>query len=187
MYREFLQKMIGFDEWHLSSLNKRPYALSTINRINEMIQNGEVSPGIVLEVGCGLGDIISSIQWRDRLGYDIDKKAILAAKILHPGTPFKVGSFHEIREKKISILIALNFMHQINEKDCCHYLEKLLYYNEVEHIVVDAVQSPPYRYAHDWEALFEKLGGYEVAYKSRGYTAWERSRRKILYFAKTNC
>lgn len=184
MYRECLQKIIGFDKWHLSSLNQRPYAVSTINRINEMIQNGEISSGTVLEIGCGLGDIVSSIQWRDRRGYDIDRRAILAAKILHPGTVFKAGSFHEIRGQRISVLIALNFLHQMNEEDCFQYFEELFHCNEVGLIVVDSVQSPPYRYAHNWEEFFGRLGGYELEYKSRGYTAWKNSRRKILYFAK---
>ena len=88
MYRECLQKIIGFDKWHLSNFKERTYVLSTVNRINELIQDGKVSSGTVLEIGCGLGDIISSIRWQNKLGYDVDK--ILAARILHPGMRFQV-------------------------------------------------------------------------------------------------
>lgn len=183
MYREYLQKIIGFDEWHINSLNQRTYALHTINRINGFIQDGDVSPGTILEIGCGLGDIISSIQWHDRLGYDIDKKAIMAARILHPGTAFRIGSFDAVRDKKISVLIALNFMHRINDTDCHRYFSKLLKRNEVDLIIVDAVQSPPYEYAHDWEKLFGGVG-FCLEYKSRGYVARRYSRRRILYFRR---
>lgn len=183
MYREWLQKVIGFDKWHLSSLNERPYAISTINRINELIQHGMISEGMILEVGCGLGDIISSIQWSDKMGFDIDRRAILAARILHPRTAFRVGTFDEIRNKKISALIALNFMHQINGETCCQYFGQLLQHNKVERIVIDSVQSPPYRYAHDYEAFFRKWG-FALEYKSKGYVARKYTRRKILFFCR---
>lgn len=181
MYREFLQKIIGFDKWHLNSLRERHYAFPMIDRINRMVNDGEVSSGMVLEIGCGLGDIISSIRRHNKIGYDIDKKAILAARILHPGTKFRVGSFDSLRDEKISVLIAVNFLHRITYEDCCRYFREMFSRNEVELVVVDEVQSPPYQYAHDYEELFEKLG-YALEYRSCGYTTWERSRRKILYF-----
>lgn len=183
MYREYLQKIIGFDEWHLNNLNERFYAVPTINRINELIRNGKIGPGTILEIGCGLGDIISSIQWHDRMGYDIDKKAIIAARILHPRTPFRVGSFDTISKKKISVLLALNFLHRIDDENCYQYFSQLFNQNEVDFVVVDAVQSPPYQYVHDYENLLGKLG-YVLEHKSRGYAAWGRSIRKILYFRR---
>lgn len=183
MYREYLQKIIGFNKWHLNSLNERFYALPTINRINGLIQNGEIYSGTIIELGCGLGDIISSIHWNDRIGYDIDKKVILAARIIHPQMPFQVGTFDSITGKKISVLIALNFMHEIKYEDCYQYFHTLFRYNEVSLIVVDTVQSPPYPYSHDYERLLGEFG-YVLEYKSRGYTAWENSRRRILYFRR---
>ncbi len=183
MYREYLQKMIGFDKWHLNSLNERFYALPTINRINEILQK-ENPAGTVIEVGCGLGDIISAIHRRERMGYDIDKRAVRGARILHPLTRFRTGSFDAVRDKKIAVLIALNFLHRIDDKECSQYFRDLLCYNEVDRIVVDAVQSPPYQYAHDYEKLLGDLG-YTLEYKSRGYAAYRHSIRKILYFRKS--
>lgn len=183
MYREYLQGIIGFDKWHLGSLEGRLYALPMINRINEMIRSGELPSGMIIEVGCGLGDIISSVQWKDKLGYDIDRKAIRAARILHPLTRFRVGTFDAIRDEKISVLMALNFLHRVNDEDCFRYFSELISFNKVEVIVVDAVQSPPYQYVHDYERLFGGLG-YVLEHKSRGYATWGRSLRKILYFRK---
>lgn len=184
MYREYLQKIIGFDPWHLNSLNERFYAIPTIKRINELIQNGEVSNGTIIEVGCGLGDIISAVNWKDKLGFDIDEKVVLTAKLLHPKTAFQVGSFDAIRGRKISILMALNFLHRVNDEDCYRYFNELTCHNEVDRIVVDEVQSPPYLYSHDYKRLLGELG-YTLKYRSRGYVANERSLRKILYFKKT--
>lgn len=182
MYREYLQKVIGFDEWHLGSLEGRHYALPMIHRVNELLVSGGTS-GEVIEIGCGLGDIISLIRWKNRIGYDIDKRTIIAARILHPLTAFRVGTFDELRDKKISILMALNFLHRITDEDCCRYFYQLFHKNEVELVIVDEVQSPPYQYAHDYVKLFGKLG-YVLEYKSRGYPASGRSRRRILYFRK---
>ncbi len=181
MYREYLQKVIGFDKWHLTSLKERYYALPMINRLNELIRNGKISSGVIIEIGCGLGDIISAIQWKERIGYDIDKKAIITARILHPCTSFRVGTFDDIRGKKISVMIALNFMHRIKYEECYKYFRNLLNCNEIDYVIVDAVQSPPYQYAHDYKVMFAKLG-YVLEYKSRGYVASGRSNRKILYF-----
>lgn len=182
MYREYLQKIIGFDKWHLNSLNERFYALPTINRINEMLHR-ENPVGAVIEVGCGLGDIISAIRWRDKMGYDIDKRAIWAARILHPLTPFRAGTFDAVRGKKVAVLIALNFLHRINDEDCRRYFRELVHDNQVERIIVDAVQNPPYQYAHNYEKFFGKLG-YTLEYRSRGYIAYKRSIRRILYFRR---
>lgn len=183
MYRECLQKMIGFDKWHLGSLRGRHYAIPLINRINDLIQMGELSSGAIIEVGCGLGDIISAIRWKDKTGYDIDRKAILAARILHPRTPFRVGTFNVIRGRKVAVLMALNFLHRINDEECYRYFSELISHNEVDVVVVDEVQSPPYQYAHDYERLFEDMG-YILEYKSCGYAAKGRSRRRILYFRR---
>lgn len=60
----------------------------------------------------------------------------------------------------------------------------MLRHNEVEMIVVDEVQSPPYQYAHDYEKLFVELG-YTLEYRSRGYVGYKRSIRKILYFRRS--
>lgn len=181
MYREYLQKMIGFNKWHLGSLEGRRYALPMIRRINELLSAG--GAGEVIEIGCGLGDIISAIHWKNKMGYDIDKKAILAARILHPQTLFRVGTFDEVRDKKIAVLIALNFLHSVNDEDCCRYFCQLFYRNEISLVVVDDVSSPPYRYSHDYEKLFGQFG-YVLEYKSRGYEASGHARRRILYFRK---
>ncbi|MCM1222953.1 MAG: hypothetical protein NC548_51730 [Lachnospiraceae bacterium] len=185
MYRELLQKIIGFDQWHLKTLNERFYVVPTIKRINGLIQDGEVSDGAIIEVGCGLGDIISAIRWKNRAGYDIDRKAILAARLLHPETLFRVGTFDEIRGRKIAVLIALNFLHRVDDSECDRYFNELILHNEVDIILVDKVQSPPYQYVHDYTKLFERLG-YTLKYCSKGYLANERTTRKILYFVKAD-
>lgn len=185
MYREYLQKIIGFDKWHLNTLNERFYAVPTIKRINGMICSGEVFNGAIIEVGCGLGDIISAVRWKDKLGYDIDRKAVLAARLLHPGTSFQVGTFDVIKNRKIAVLIALNFLHRVDNESCYRYFRELTCQNEVGTVVVDEVQSPPYQYTHDYTALFGKLG-YTLKYRSRGYVANERTLRRILYFVKTH-
>ena len=44
-----------------------------------------LTPERVVEVGCGLGDILSRIEARDRFGLDEDANVIRAARFLHGG------------------------------------------------------------------------------------------------------
>ncbi len=182
--RIILQRILKFNKWHLIDIDERPYAISVVNIVNNRIEQGIISDGWIVEVGCGLGDIITSINWKKRIGCDLDRKVIHAAKILHPfGVHFKTGSFDILKKKKIEVLLALNFLHSIDESTCKKYLREVIKNNSVNRVVVDEVPSPPYDYDHDYRGIFQKLG-YELEYESKGYIALDRSRRHLLWFKR---
>lgn len=179
-----LQKIFKFDKWHISSIKERDYAMYLVKYINDNLYDLAYSKKII-EVGCGLGDIISSVKIKntEKIGYDLSAKVIRIAKIIHPNCKFNVGSFNEINNEKIAVLIAVNFLHGFDEHTIEEWFNYVIQNNDINMIVVDKVQTPPYEYSHDYEVLFNKMG-YRLFHKSHGFFAWEWSRRHILIFKK---
>ena len=179
-----LQKIFKFDKWHISSIKERDYAMYLVKYINDNLYDLVYSKKII-EVGCGLGDIISSVKIKntEKIGYDLSAKVIRIAKIIHPNCKFNVGSFNEINNEKIAVLIAVNFLLCFDEHTIEVWFNYVIQNNDIDMIVVDKVQTPPYEYSHDYEVLFNKMG-YRLSHKSHGFFAWEWSRRHILIFKK---
>ena len=187
--KELLRRVVGFDEWHLHSIAMRYYAKPLINRINALIEKNEISEGRIVEVGCGLGDILQEVKWKDKIGYDLDSKVIVAARIMHPFLRFRVGTFDSILNNKISVLIALNFLHSMDYKAARDRLLSLLDNNDIEMIIVDSIEvissvsTSEYKYRHDYFEIFTNIG-YKLEHMSKGYPSSGMTRRRILYFTK---
>lgn len=63
-----LQKLFSFNLWHVSPINFRPYALEIINFVNNYISlNKNQNADAIIEVGCGLGELIGNITYRLKL------------------------------------------------------------------------------------------------------------------------
>lgn len=185
-YYKALYKIFGFDEWHLSTGDERPYAKDVIRYINSTLKkNPQHKKKYVIEVGCGLGEIVSEIQVpnRNKIGFDISSKVIRGARVAHPFMRFKVGSFQQITKMNISFLICVDFMFELNYEELENNLYSVVKNNSVEYVVLDKVSSPPYRYAHDYDTLMQKLGYYKIR-TSKGYEAAWGSRRYIITYKK---
>lgn len=182
-YYGLIQKIFRFREWHVTPYQKRPYAVALVKKLNLLIARNQISEGQCIEVGCGLGDIIANVKWPNRVGLDLEKRAVWAAHVLHPCTCVKYGSFDCIFGKKISVIIAVNFLHGFSQEQVHRWFYELTKHNDVSMIVVDKVESPPYAHSHDYKSIFRELGYLEY-YSSRGFDAWENTRRHILFFKK---
>lgn len=185
-YYKLLWRIFGFNIWHITPYSERPYAKGMVKDINYMLDKSpQRRNSYIVEVGCGLGDIISGIRadrkWK--LGLDVDKKVIRAAKIAHPGNRFMTGSFSNLHHKKIRFLIAVNFLHTLDGQTVEHLLGDVIKENQIQYIVVDKVESPAYQYAHDYDAIMCR-NGYVLYKKSKRYEAYKRSSRWILIFKR---
>lgn len=181
-YYILLQKVFKFASWHLNSIEIRPYAKWIVDRINKMIQVGTINSGIIMEIGCGLGDIIANIKYNEKEGYDIEENVIKASKWAHPGIKTKKGTFTDIKGKKIGILITVDFLFNIDEEQIIKYFSDIVESNYIDRILLDEVPSPPYKYGHDYLKIMMELG-YKLEYKSRGFSV-SGGYRKILIFRK---
>ena len=94
-----LQMKYCFDSWHLYPIEHRSYAIWIVNYINSRIR----TQNTVVEIGCGLGEIINAIKCKNKRGYDICNKAISAAKELFKNqlTNFEIGTFEDVNNLDI--------------------------------------------------------------------------------------
>jgi hypothetical protein len=73
-----LREVFGFDSWHASApYSCRPYKRSVVELANALRLR------TVVEVGCGLGDIVSRIAAVELFAFDCDARLIRAARFLH--------------------------------------------------------------------------------------------------------
>jgi len=185
---ELLQHIFHFAVWHTAPIQEREYAKHIAYKVGCLAADmpfDVVGGGYeIVEIGCGLGDIIANINYPQgsKIGYDISPEAIRAARFIHPQCKFDVGTFSDVAGHKIAILIAVNFLHAIEISEVENMFNALLSKNDVRMIVVDQVQNPPYQYLHDYVKLLGKFG-YSLS-SFRGFEAWKGSRRKVLYFKK---
>src|SRR4051812_42859244 len=119
---EALGWLFGFDRWHARSPNSaRPYREQLARLANGL------HPRCVVEVGCGLGGILSRISASRRLGYDRDPAVIRAARFLHGRSiRFRVGDFEQVREPQIDLLIAVNWIHEFAPEEIERWIAPLL-------------------------------------------------------------
>lgn len=171
-FYELLQRRYQFDKWHITPINFRPYAIGIVRYLNKKPKKK------VVEVGCGLGEIIGNISGCEREAYDIDVNVIRAAKKLYRKTNFKVGTFDSIKNQRIDYLITVNFIHGIPPAELKDNYEWLLKSNDISHLIFDIVDSPEYKYKHEPDYLFEGVkSDYRVRKLLRRCAALGGSRR----------
>jgi len=143
LYREF-----NFDRWHILPLNHRLYALKIIRYINKRVKKDHV----IVEVGCGLGEILMGIKGGVKIGYDIDRNVIRAAQHItrnRNDIHLQAGSFADINSPgKIDFLITVNFIHAIAPEILKTYYSQLCGKWEVRTIIADEVKGKDYKYTH---------------------------------------
>lgn len=130
-------KIYRFDKWHI----KGNYFCRTYKRKVVELANS-LKPRVVVEIGCGLGEIIKRIHAPVKYGFDIDSKAIKFAKHFNffNKTKFFVGSFNDvlqIPEKNIDIIIMVNFIHGIQPFVLKNFLTNLLLDKKIKYIIID--------------------------------------------------
>lgn len=151
-YYVLLQQKYQFQSWHITPINFRPYAIDVVEYLNRQTKRK------VIEIGCGLGEIIGNVSNCERVGYDIDEKVVMVAKKLYRNTHFYMGTFENVKNQKIDYLITVNFIHGISPEELKKIYERLYQNNEIRHFVLDIVDSSNYRFNHDINYLIEGTG-----------------------------
>ncbi|MBT8525972.1 hypothetical protein G6724_08435 [Polynucleobacter paneuropaeus] len=134
-------KKYQLDPWHATAPYQcRPYKAQVVKMVNA------TSPNSVLEIGCGLGDIVSRIQAKNKFGVDLDPMVIKVAKELHGQraifTEISLGSSEIkklIESKSIDFLLMCNWPHTLEWADLNAQVEKLLFNDSLKYILVDGI------------------------------------------------
>jgi len=150
-----LRCVFGFDPWHARATYAcRPYKKCIVDLANSL------HPVTVVEVGCGLGEILGRINAENRFGVDLDARVIRAARFLRPRRiVWMVGSAAKLDERiapagLIDCLIMVNWIHNLSSAELASTLAPLL--PRTRHLILDSVDydaPASYRVKHDFVFL----------------------------------
>ncbi|RKM60412.1 glycosyltransferase [Butyrivibrio sp. CB08] len=179
--RRRLQKNFGFIDWHLTPKLDKPYIDAIVDAIVD--QTKDRSYRSIVEIGCGLGDIIgdSLLEGYSRKAYDLSSEVICAARerFMKRGVEWYVGSFNDVKDRDIEFLIAVNFIHSIKPEYLLEYFNNLYSRNKIKYLIVDKVTGN-YPYTHDFESLLpeyvheiKRFGPYYADGGERYILLWE--------------
>ena len=157
MWLAELRRVFQFDPWHAGA----PYSCRAYKRMVVDLVNS-LKPALVVEVGCGLGDILSRVNARERFGLDSDARVIRAARFLHPGkVHWLQGDATGIERVlpagcRMDCLIMVNWIHNLSPDHLAALLLPLL--PRTEYLMLDAIDADgpeSYRFKHDFHFLSE--------------------------------
>jgi hypothetical protein len=152
-----------FNKWHI--LSNYDYIRPVINYLNREKVNKD---DLLVEIGCGLGNICRSTRYQKIIGLDYDKNVIKAAKclsVLNGNHVFKHFNFLKGEIKKaiyphasIKTLIIINFLHSIKPEIIQAKLTEYFAEGLVETIILDTMmfQDSSTR-KHDIDFLTKKI------------------------------
>lgn len=170
---------IGFyfklDKWHAQS----PYACRPYKRLVIGLAD-RTRVGSVVEIGCGLGDIVSRIKARDRIGFDIDPHVIRAASVLHKGVNFYACD--RVYSNSIpsgSLVIMVNWIHNVEGVELQDMIGRL--HPNIDYLILDRISinnTNNYKIRHDFNFLRESFDELDSV------TDEEERRTFVLFKAK---
>jgi len=141
---KIMQKKYGFNSWHISPYELREYAQVVAKYVSEQ----DCEDKLVVDVGCGMGEVISNIKQSNRFGYDLDDVVIGLAPSVHnkEKVEYRCGSFDELCKDfdagtKISYLITLGFMQGSTEEKWIDYYHKVANHFDIDHFIVDTLKE----------------------------------------------
>jgi hypothetical protein len=173
-----LRLLFRFDAWHASApYSCRPYKELVVKLANAL------RPSVVVEVGCGLGDIISRVNAVGRFGIDSDLRVIRAARFLHLGRGFWFHGDGTSIERAVSggrtidCLIMVNWIHNLSSEKLSELLLPLL--PRTRYLILDAIDADgpnSYRHKHDFGFLSpvaRRLSASRVQGEPRSFVVFE--------------
>jgi SAM-dependent methyltransferase len=159
IYFNFLKQIFRFDKWHSST----PFELRIYKKILVNYINKNIKPQTCVELGCGLGEIISKIKAKCRYGIDISPNVIKAARFLNKKVEFLTGNFDTVLTlpQEIDILIMVNFLHGYKPDEIKQYINKLIKKKQIKYLLMDQLTIiTASQYQHDFKRILK--GIYEV-------------------------
>jgi SAM-dependent methyltransferase len=146
----------NFDRWHVHAADKPNY-VRLVTKLGNSVEGTKV-----LEIGCGLGNLVSTLNFQTRIGIDLSEDVVRAAKFINKFQMRKVnyivGSFGEASLlDDIDLLILINWIHRLNPSKLENEIRKLMKspLNNKAYMISEGVSH--YEYYHD-RVFFEKFG-----------------------------
>ena len=133
-----------------------------------------------------MGDVIGNVKCNNpKLGLDYSSKIIKGARLLHPFTRFKKGTFSSVRTNEAICLIMVNILHFLDPDYVNPEVQKVLRENDVKYVVMDELRNTAgteYKYEYDGNCL---LGpNYKMKYRGRRLKAANGAYRHVVVYKK---
>ena len=135
-----LRVIFGFNRWHASAvINSRPYKLQTVAIVNEL------KPESVVEIGCGLGEILKRIEAKNKIGIDSDPGVLKAARLIdRTGSKYIESDFFNVKKVHIpfestDILLMINWSHELLWEKLKNTIIKLQEELKIKTLVIDII------------------------------------------------
>lgn len=161
-FRIVLMLFFRFDWWHTSPMDNRKYARDIISELNR-----RVSRGSLIEIGCGLGDILAKAHYDRKYFYDICPKVLSAAKFEQnfSRTP-SINSFKTFnlltdtveKNLKFDAIVLVNWIHGYDSETLKSRLTKIVNnnLNKKGLIAFDIIdKNPSYKFNHSVRDLID--------------------------------
>ncbi|MEE9321560.1 MAG: class I SAM-dependent methyltransferase [Granulosicoccus sp.] len=159
-----LCQQYGFDSWHVgATFHARPYKKQAVRIANSL------NPKTVVEIGCGLGDVIGRINASQNIGIDYDANVLNAASQLNKHCRFVEGSIYEIgavlhrvNPGSIDILVMVNFLHSFTNEVLVDAMKSISDICRPAYLLVDMIYTSDLKFRNRHTlATFEYFGSIE--------------------------
>lgn len=146
-----LARRHGFDPWHAKS----PFECRGYKR--EVVQLAEsLHPQAVIEIGCGLGEIVSRIGDCRRFGFDIDPRVVPAAHELHGAhCRFECAGLTDVDMVHrvvggagADLLVMVNWPHALPWVELAAQVRRLTQAVSLRRLIIDTIEPGTPGYAH---------------------------------------
>jgi SAM-dependent methyltransferase len=156
-----IRKYFNYNPWHDSFFSDRPYAQKIVAHLNK--RQEKIS---VLEIGCGTGDILRRLRFKEKYGFDYDSNVLKGLRFLsffqNNGGKIKTKKFDFNKDqinKTYDVIILVNWIHKIEGKKLKSKIQK--YFSENLNIggelIFDTLSNSKYEYNHKATTLCTNL------------------------------
>jgi hypothetical protein len=145
------------ERWHLRGFyttNYKKMAVALARAVPKRLD-------VVVEVGCGLGEIVNRVKAERKFAYDIDQRVILWAQFLkrfnRSSVEFREGSFDCLAKSELDemdLLITMGWFHTVSDDWIQDQMRSLLARKRVRYVMVDEF---PYQRGRI-ERIFDTIG-----------------------------
>ena len=155
LFRIILMLFFRFDYWHTSPVDNRKYAIDIISALNRRISRGSL-----IEIGCGLGDILIKSNYDRKYFYDISTEVLNAAAFMQKfSKTSSINSFKTFdlltesldKDLKFDAVVLVNWIHGFEGEELKLRLTKIINnnLNKKGLIIFDIIENnPSYKFNH---------------------------------------
>ena len=162
LFRIILMLFFRFDSWHTSPLDNRKYAIDIIYALNFRISRGSL-----IEIGCGLGDILIKAKYKRKYFYDISSEVLNAAAFMQKFSKTSSINYYKTfdlltdsldKDLRFDAVVLVNWIHGVESEVLKYRLSEIINnnLNKKGMIIFDIIEDNPiYKFNHAVDDLID--------------------------------